>query len=31
MSSRVFQQGFYAPMESLSLDIRKYLEGRLGK
>lgn len=29
MSSRVFQQGFYAPMESLSLDIRKYLEARL--
>jgi Rieske 2Fe-2S family protein len=31
MSSRVFHQGFYAPMESLSLDIRKYLEGRLDK
>jgi len=31
MSSRVFQRGFYAPMESLSLDIRRYLEGRLGR
>lgn len=31
MSSRVFQQGFYAPMESLSLDIRDYLRRRLGE
>jgi Rieske 2Fe-2S family protein len=30
MGSRVFQRGFYAPMESLSLDIRRYLEKRLG-
>jgi Rieske 2Fe-2S family protein len=30
MGSRVFQRGFYAPMESLSLDIRRYLEERLG-
>ncbi len=31
MASRVFQQGFYAPMESLSLDIRDYLRRRLGE
>lgn len=30
MRSRVFTQGFYAPMEVLSLDIRKWLEKRLG-
>ena len=30
MGSRVFKRGFYAPMESLSLDIRRYLEERLG-
>lgn len=30
MASRVFERGFYAPMESMSLDIRKYLEARLG-
>ena len=30
MGSRVFRQGFYAPMESLSLDIRRYVRGRLG-
>ncbi|HWA16202.1 MAG TPA: aromatic ring-hydroxylating dioxygenase subunit alpha [Gemmatimonadales bacterium] len=30
MRSRVFTQGFYAPMEVLSLDIRKWLEERLG-
>jgi Rieske 2Fe-2S family protein len=30
MGSRVFRRGFYAPMESLSLDIRRYLEERLG-
>jgi Rieske 2Fe-2S family protein len=29
MGSRVFERGFYAPMESLSLDIRRYLEERL--
>lgn len=30
MRSRVFTQGFYAPMEVLSLDIRKWLEKRVG-
>jgi Rieske 2Fe-2S family protein len=29
MSSRVFTHGFYAPMESLSLDIRRYISDRL--
>lgn len=30
MGSRMFQHGFYAPMESLSLDIRRYVHERLG-
>jgi Rieske 2Fe-2S family protein len=30
MRSRVFQSGYYAPMESASLDIRKYVRERLG-
>jgi glycine betaine catabolism A len=30
MSSRVFRTGFYAPMESWSLDIRRYVGERLG-
>jgi Rieske 2Fe-2S family protein len=30
MGSRVFQTGFYAPMESWSLDIRRYVGQRLG-
>jgi Rieske 2Fe-2S family protein len=30
MGSRVFDTGFYAPMEDLSLDIRRYLADRLG-
>jgi Rieske 2Fe-2S family protein len=30
MRSRVFEHGFYAPMESLSLDIRRYVGERLG-
>jgi Rieske 2Fe-2S family protein len=30
MSSRVFQRGYYAPMESSSLDIRRYIAERLG-
>lgn len=30
MASRVFARGFYAPMESLSLDIRRYIHERLG-
>jgi Rieske 2Fe-2S family protein len=29
MASRVFSHGFYAPMESLSLDIRRYIRDRL--
>lgn len=29
MASRVFTRGFYAPMESLSLDIRRYISDRL--
>ncbi|HEY7684448.1 MAG TPA: aromatic ring-hydroxylating dioxygenase subunit alpha [Gemmatimonadales bacterium] len=30
MTSRVFTRGFYAPMESLSLDIRRYIGERMG-
>jgi Rieske 2Fe-2S family protein len=30
MASRMFQRGFYAPMESWSLDIRRYVGERLG-
>jgi len=30
MASRMFQHGYYAPMESLSLDIRRYVGERLG-
>lgn len=30
MESRVFQSGYYAPMESASLDIRRYVGERLG-
>ncbi len=30
MSSRVFRFGYYAPMEDLSLDIRRYVAERLG-
>ena len=30
MSSRVFETGYYAPMESWSLDIRRYVGERLG-
>jgi len=30
MRSRVFQSGYYAPMESASLDIRRYVNERLG-
>jgi glycine betaine catabolism A len=29
MASRAFTRGFYAPMESLSLDIRRYIQERL--
>ena len=31
MRSRVFEQGYYAPMESHSLDIRRYIGERLGE
>ena len=31
MSSRVFQRGYYAPMESWSLDIRRYIGERIGR
>jgi hypothetical protein len=30
LSSRVFRAGYYAPMESSSLDIRRYIAERLG-
>ena len=29
MQSRSFQYGYYAPMEDESLDIRKYIQGKL--
>jgi hypothetical protein len=29
MQSRVFQHGYYAPMESASLDIRRYVAEKL--
>jgi len=31
MSSRVFESGYYGPMEDLSLDIRNYVRDRLEK
>jgi Rieske 2Fe-2S family protein len=31
MTSRVFDRGFYAPMEDASLDIRRYIAKRLGE
>ena len=31
MQSRVFQHGYYAPMESASLDIRRYIKEKLGE
>ncbi|HZZ66102.1 MAG TPA: aromatic ring-hydroxylating dioxygenase subunit alpha, partial [Candidatus Baltobacteraceae bacterium] len=30
MQSRFFEYGYYAPMEDASLDIRRYIAGRLG-
>ena len=30
MQSRVFEMGYYAPMESASLDIRRYVGEKLG-
>jgi len=29
MRSKVFEHGYYAPMEDYSLDIRRYVRGRL--
>jgi len=29
MASRVFERGYYAPMENASLDIRRYIEAKL--
>jgi len=31
MKSRAFQRGYYAPMEDLSLDIRRYIQRSLGR
>lgn len=31
MTSRVFDRGFYAPMEDASLDIRRYIARRMGE
>jgi Rieske 2Fe-2S family protein len=31
MSSRVFESGYYAPMEDASLDIRRYIAELLGE
>ena len=31
MTSRRFRYGWYAPMEDLSLDIRRYLAERVGE
>jgi len=31
MTSRVFEHGYYAPMEDASLDIRRYIAARLGE
>jgi len=31
MTSRVFDRGFYAPMEDASLDIRRYIAKRMGE
>jgi Rieske 2Fe-2S family protein len=31
MAARVFEFGYYAPMENLSLDIRRYIRERLGR
>jgi len=31
MQSRVFQHGYYAPMENASLDIRRYIDEKLGE
>jgi Rieske 2Fe-2S family protein len=31
MAARVFEFGYYAPMENLSLDVRRYIRERLGR
>lgn len=31
MAARVFESGYYAPMEDLSVDIRRYIRERLGR
>jgi Rieske 2Fe-2S family protein len=31
MASRAFHRGYYAPMEDLSLDIRRYIQASLGR
>jgi hypothetical protein len=31
MGSRAYRFGYYAPMEALSLDIRRYVGERLGE
>jgi len=31
MQTRVFEHGYYAPMEDYSLDIRRYVRERLGE
>ena len=31
MQNRVFEHGYYAPMEDYSLDIRRYLSEKLGE
>ena len=31
MSSRAFERGYYAPMEDMSLDIRRFIEDSLGR
>jgi Rieske 2Fe-2S family protein len=31
MGSRAFEVGYYAPMEDLALDIRRYVGERLGE
>jgi Rieske 2Fe-2S family protein len=31
MAARVFESGYYAPMENLSHDVRRYIRERLGR
>jgi hypothetical protein len=30
MSARVFDKGYYAPMEDMSADMRRYIKTKLG-